>query len=400
MAEWVVALLVAVGAALPGAAWWQIDAQPPVQQPPEVVAPRAPLDEIDDVDDGDGGADEPTPDPGATEPLIDAVDDAVQTTADVPARINYTENDTYGEAVVPTIDPPIAGAVEIVAGADPHFVYTPDAAAEPGQTVTFDYTVCGVATTDACATARVTVSIVSDAQMRPPTTDQGDVIEGPEPSPTAPQECQEPLPWDGHRNGRIPDGAMTAIGGGHRLMHEAAAAFEAMRTAASTDGVTIGITDSYRSFEAQVRVREQKGAVVATARPGTSVHGWGKALDINVNDGRVRAWLEANSRAYAWINPPWAKRPGKSFEPWHYEYYGVDVDPDNPQCAGIGMALGARNGATEAALDVSAAAPAVLALDGRTVGLGGGALAALIAAAVIVVRDLQRGRLVRGERRP
>lgn len=130
--------------------------------------------------------------------------------------------------------------------------------------------------------------------------------------------------WGGYQNGRIPTKALKAIGqGSHRLETAAADAWVAMREAAAKDGIRLALTDSYRSYDAQVAVRRRKGHQVATATPGTSVHGWGRAVDANVNDPATLRWLRANGHRFGWVNPAWAQRAGKSFEPWHYEFVGV-----------------------------------------------------------------------------
>lgn len=129
--------------------------------------------------------------------------------------------------------------------------------------------------------------------------------------------------WGGHQNGRIPAKALKALGqGSHRLEAAAADAWVAMRAAAAAEGISLSLTDSYRSYDAQVAVRKKKGHQVATATPGTSVHGWGKAVDANVNDPKTLAWLRANGERFGWVNPAWAQRKGKSWEPWHWEYAG------------------------------------------------------------------------------
>lgn len=128
--------------------------------------------------------------------------------------------------------------------------------------------------------------------------------------------------WGGHENGRIPTNLLADIGGGHRLETAAADAWKRMVSAAAADGIRLGITDSYRSYDAQVDVRRRKGDQVATATPGTSVHGWGHAVDANVNDPQTLAWLRANGPRFGWVNPEWAQREGKSYEPWHWEFQG------------------------------------------------------------------------------
>lgn len=136
--------------------------------------------------------------------------------------------------------------------------------------------------------------------------------------------------WGGYANGRIPTDALKVIGQGrHRFEAVAADAFVEMRAAAARDGVALKVSDSYRSYDEQVAVRKKKGHVVATATPGTSVHGWGKALDVDVNDPATIKWLRANAHRYGWINPKWAQQGGKSYEPWHWEHVGAAL-PDAP----------------------------------------------------------------------
>lgn len=130
------------------------------------------------------------------------------------------------------------------------------------------------------------------------------------------------LAWGGHRNGRIPDSALTSVGGGHKMEASAAAAWNRMVADAAKDGVTLSLTDSYRSYDAQVKVRQEKGHKVATATPGTSIHGWGKAVDIS--GAAAQKWVHENGARYGWIWPEWAQRKGtKSYEPWHHEFVGA-----------------------------------------------------------------------------
>jgi D-alanyl-D-alanine carboxypeptidase len=117
-------------------------------------------------------------------------------------------------------------------------------------------------------------------------------------------------------NGRIPAEALTPIGrGNHRLAAPAAAAFRELEAAAKRDGVTFGVTDSYRSYEAQVDLVKRKGLYSQgglAARPGTSDHGWGKALDLDL-DPKAQAWMRANGGKYGWVeNVP--------REPWHWAF--------------------------------------------------------------------------------
>jgi D-alanyl-D-alanine carboxypeptidase len=117
-------------------------------------------------------------------------------------------------------------------------------------------------------------------------------------------------------NGKIPANALESIGrGGHRLWSPAADAFKAMTAAARQDGVTIGVTDSYRSYDQQVELAARKGIYGQggwAAVPGRSNHGWGMALDVDV-DARGQQWLRDNGAKYGWVE-------SVPREPWHWEY--------------------------------------------------------------------------------
>ena len=80
----------------------------------------------------------------------------------------------------------------------------------------------------------------------------------------------------------------------------AAAAFDQLNTAfKAVFGQDIGITDGYRSYDEQVACRAEKGSLCAD--PGTSNHGWAKAVDIgaccgvNTGSGAAFDWLTANA---------------------------------------------------------------------------------------------------------
>lgn len=127
---------------------------------------------------------------------------------------------------------------------------------------------------------------------------------------------QPPAALAAYGNGRVPADALTPIGDGpHRLHAPAAAAFEQLSAAARADGVTIGITDSYRSYDAQVRLAEEKGLYSQgglAAQPGTSNHGWGLALDLDLDD-RAQAWMRTNASRYGFVEDT-------PREPWHWTY--------------------------------------------------------------------------------
>jgi LAS superfamily LD-carboxypeptidase LdcB len=127
-----------------------------------------------------------------------------------------------------------------------------------------------------------------------------------------------PVELAAYGNGRIPADALHEVGGtGHRLWAPAADALERAIADAARDGVTIGITDSYRSYESQVDVAARKGLYSQgglAAVPGTSDHGWGMAVDLRLDDA-AQSWMRANGDRYGFVEDT-------PREPWHWAYEG------------------------------------------------------------------------------
>jgi D-alanyl-D-alanine carboxypeptidase len=117
-------------------------------------------------------------------------------------------------------------------------------------------------------------------------------------------------------NGKIPPSALERVGGtGHKLWAPAAESLTRMISDAKAQGVTVGITDSYRSYAEQVDVARRKGLYSQgglAAKPGTSEHGWGMAADLDLNH-KAQDWMRANGEKYGFVeNTP--------REPWHWAY--------------------------------------------------------------------------------
>jgi LAS superfamily LD-carboxypeptidase LdcB len=132
---------------------------------------------------------------------------------------------------------------------------------------------------------------------------------------------------DAYANGRIPADALCdlAVGGGHQLRCDAAEAFAALDAAYTAEfGESLQISDSYRSYAAQVACRRVKGNLCAV--PGTSNHGRGVAVDlaggIETFGTRQHRWMAANADTYGWDLPDWASTGGSKPEPWHWEFTG------------------------------------------------------------------------------
>lgn len=147
--------------------------------------------------------------------------------------------------------------------------------------------------------------------------------------------------WGGYSNGNIPLSKMIAVPNGH-LRIDAAAGYGSMNAAFKKRfGYELGITEAYRSYGTQVKIWnaryvahskkvknsiEYKGKywtkkknVSVAAVPGTSIHGWGLAVDLNshVNEsGSIqKRWADKYGPSYGWYPV------GNSFgEAWHFEF--------------------------------------------------------------------------------
>ena len=85
----------------------------------------------------------------------------------------------------------------------------------------------------------------------------------------------------------------------------------------------------YRPYSRQLSIKLEKPNLAA--RPGTSTHGWGQAVDMHYfKDGESEPtslaysseeykWLALKSTSFGWYNPAWASQGAKKEEPWHWE---------------------------------------------------------------------------------
>ncbi len=128
-----------------------------------------------------------------------------------------------------------------------------------------------------------------------------------------------------HANGQIPVSDMCELpfASGHRLRADAALSLAALDAAyRKALGADLCVTDSYRSLASQQQLKARKPRLAA--RPGTSEHGWGVAVDLcggaYSTGTSEHDWLLANARAFGWDNPGWARENGSKPEPWHWEY--------------------------------------------------------------------------------
>ncbi len=131
------------------------------------------------------------------------------------------------------------------------------------------------------------------------------------------------------QNGKLPTSDLMDVGNGEKLWKPAAIAYLRMKNDAAKEGVNFVLSEGYRTLETQQRYWDNPPSGPGTAaRPGTSLHGWGKAIDIS--SPGAQSWIRKNGVRYGWIWPMWAR--SNPYEPWHFEYVGSGALPihNNP----------------------------------------------------------------------
>ena len=124
------------------------------------------------------------------------------------------------------------------------------------------------------------------------------------------------------------------------LREDAADALAEMGRAAKKDGVTLDVSSTYRSYETQERtfnywvsVDGLEEAERESARPGTSQHQLGAAVDFgNIEDSYSLTdgckWLNAHAEEYGWsLSFPqgYEDVTGYRWECWHFRYIGIEA---------------------------------------------------------------------------
>lgn len=128
-------------------------------------------------------------------------------------------------------------------------------------------------------------------------------------------------------NGQWPDSALCGLksASGHKLRPSAARAYDALSAAyLKANGTNLCITDSYRSLASQIDVKKRKPTLAA--KPGTSNHGLGLAVDlcggIESFGTPQHIWMQQHAPLFGFFHPSWAQAGGSKPEPWHWEYAG------------------------------------------------------------------------------
>ena len=129
-----------------------------------------------------------------------------------------------------------------------------------------------------------------------------------------------------------------------QLRSEAATALEQLFEAAGEAGVPLSTVSGYRSYSKQATIYQRKvdsigrkAADRISARPGTSEHQLGLAMDIAKKgasslttafaDTPQGRWVSENAHRYGFIIrylKDYEDVTGYSYEPWHIRYVGVE----------------------------------------------------------------------------
>jgi zinc D-Ala-D-Ala carboxypeptidase len=141
-----------------------------------------------------------------------------------------------------------------------------------------------------------------------------------------------------------PSDELVSIGGGYRLRKAAAAKFQAMISAARSNGVNITTISAFRSVDDQKRLFFGVGAergqqptkrAEVSAPPKYSEHHTGYAIDLgdsavpatnlnqNFDTTPAYKWLKANAATYSFeLSFPKDNIQKVSYEPWHWRFVG------------------------------------------------------------------------------
>ncbi|MCR4952779.1 MAG: M15 family metallopeptidase [Treponema sp.] len=124
------------------------------------------------------------------------------------------------------------------------------------------------------------------------------------------------------------------------LRPDAAKALSVLGRAAQKDGVMLDVSSTYRSYEYQknlfdywVRVDGLEEAERESARPGTSQHQLGVAVDFgSIDDNYDKTpggkWMYAHAAEYGWslsFPKEYEDITGYRWECWHFRFIGVEA---------------------------------------------------------------------------
>lgn len=159
---------------------------------------------------------------------------------------------------------------------------------------------------------------------------------------TPPPPAPAPAPASPPANGRLPDASLTTVTPSCRIPSDLAPRLRSLLDAAHAVGIALWpetqpfttgptpprLTSCYRDIEMQQWWRDYycgQGSCGMAAVPGTSVHGWGRAVDFEeagqelAFDMAGYRWLVEHASTFGFTQPGWAGPSGSAPEPWHWE---------------------------------------------------------------------------------
>ncbi len=155
----------------------------------------------------------------------------------------------------------------------------------------------------------------------------------------------------GATNGRLPSTALGPVTTTCMMGRNAVGSLSGMILAAKHVGVTLVPAACYRDYAGQVFWRTwwcSHALCGNAAIPGTSNHGWGKAVDLHDASGGLPTtsaayrWLMANAGRYGFNHPAGVN------ESWHWEWVGdggtMRGTPIRPDLSSWPMAPGIKGG--------------------------------------------------------
>lgn len=151
-------------------------------------------------------------------------------------------------------------------------------------------------------------------------------------------------------NGKLPASMLADVSIGGQMWRWAAVCFNMMAKEAAKEGIKFQNMGDYRPYARQLAMFNDRYSVKdegrvpqvtrtfegkkyflkkgksPSATPGTSPHGYGLAIDVNVKDGKTLTWLCENAPRYGfYLQGSDPKNP--EFEPWHWQYCAGDKLP-------------------------------------------------------------------------
>lgn len=150
-------------------------------------------------------------------------------------------------------------------------------------------------------------------------------------SAIAPNNVPNPVP--NATNGAMSAASLIYVDRNCDAYRPAATSLERLFTIARDEGVSLAAQRCFRPLQIQQADRSSAcstGNCACAAVGGTSMHGWGEAVDFADASGSVDTftsptykWLVAEAARFGWNHPGWAVPGGGPCpEPWHWEWVG------------------------------------------------------------------------------